>query len=318
MYKKTKLLIKSKLNYLQHNISNYFDKGNKYVVLLYHRVINNEIDDLVDNYILTDEFYHQIKFLNLNYDILKFDDVENYKNLNNIGIIITFDDGYVDNYLNAYPILKSHNNSAIFFVLPNYVNNNRPIWDREICILYKYYLENRNKPQFNNILLDESLNINKFFNIWQLIRFLKNKNISYIEDVIQNLKNQLEYKYSYNDEDLCMKWSQLKELAKNNMTIGSHGLNHLSLGQLSIESANTELLISKEKIEKNLNINCEYFAFPFGNKIDYNNQNLNYLTKIGYKNCFLNHGGYNKPSHFKLMQNRIISNRNKNLNYILN
>ena len=67
-----------------------------------------------------------------------------------------------------------------------------------------------------------------------------------------------------------------------------------------------------------MNIKCDYFAFPYGNKIDYNNQNLNNLVKLGFKNCFLNHGGYNKLPNTKLTQNRIISNRNKNLKYILN
>lgn len=318
MYKKTKFLVKSNINYLKHNIANLFDKGNKYVVLLYHRVINDKIDDLVDNYILTDEFYDQIKFLNRNYDIIKFDDIKNYNSLNNIGIIITFDDGYIDNYINAYPILKNQNNSAMFFVLSKYINSNRPIWDREICILYKYYLENKQEPEFKEIFINENLNINQFKNIWHLIRFLKNKKISYIEKVLKDLKNQLQYNLYYNKEDLCMNWTQLKDLSKNNMIIGSHGVNHLSLGQLATDDANSEIINSKNEIENNLNIKCDYFAFPYGNKIDYNNQNLNNLVKLGFKNCFLNHGGYNKLSNTKLTQNRIISNRNKNLKYILN
>ena len=36
-------------------------------------------------------------------------------------IVITFDDGYVDNYENAFPILKENNIKATFFVITNFV-----------------------------------------------------------------------------------------------------------------------------------------------------------------------------------------------------
>lgn len=37
-------------------------------------------------------------------------------------ILLTFDDGYLDNYLNAFPILRKHNMSAIFYVITGLIN----------------------------------------------------------------------------------------------------------------------------------------------------------------------------------------------------
>lgn len=41
-------------------------------------------------------------------------------------IVLTFDDGYADNYANAFPVLKNHKFSATFFVITQFVDENRP------------------------------------------------------------------------------------------------------------------------------------------------------------------------------------------------
>lgn len=37
-------------------------------------------------------------------------------------ILLTFDDGYLDNYLNAFPILRKHKMSAVFYVITSLIN----------------------------------------------------------------------------------------------------------------------------------------------------------------------------------------------------
>lgn len=47
-------------------------------------------------------------------------------------VIITFDDGYRDNYTNAFPLLKQHGMKATFFVLTDFMDEKRPAylsWD---------------------------------------------------------------------------------------------------------------------------------------------------------------------------------------------
>lgn len=41
-------------------------------------------------------------------------------------IILTFDDGYLDNYENAFPILKEYKIPATFFVITDFVDNKKP------------------------------------------------------------------------------------------------------------------------------------------------------------------------------------------------
>jgi peptidoglycan/xylan/chitin deacetylase (PgdA/CDA1 family) len=41
-------------------------------------------------------------------------------------VILTFDDGYRDNYENAFPLLKAHNMTATFFVVTDFIDEQRP------------------------------------------------------------------------------------------------------------------------------------------------------------------------------------------------
>lgn len=47
-------------------------------------------------------------------------------------VVLTFDDGYIDNYTNAYPLLRERGMTATFFIVTDFINDGRPeylTWD---------------------------------------------------------------------------------------------------------------------------------------------------------------------------------------------
>lgn len=103
-------------------------------VLMYHRVTDIKkspdkryIDhkggklDLDTMKVSLDNFEKQMNYLKKNnYQTTNFYD----NSKNGKRVIITFDDGYKDNYLNAYPILKNNNQTATIYVTVDKVINN--------------------------------------------------------------------------------------------------------------------------------------------------------------------------------------------------
>ncbi len=92
-------------------------------VLNYHEIDNANHISLA---LSTDEFNAQMKYLKDNgYNTITPDQLLDYlqygKPLPENSVLITFDDGYQDNYTNAYPILKKYNLNATIFLISHYI-----------------------------------------------------------------------------------------------------------------------------------------------------------------------------------------------------
>lgn len=73
-------------------------------------------------------FAQQMEYLASNKNnVITFDDLVDCKEkghtLPSKPVIITFDDGYADNYVNAFPILKQHNFKATIFLVTDFINS---------------------------------------------------------------------------------------------------------------------------------------------------------------------------------------------------
>lgn len=101
-------------------------------VIYYHRVIKDVSEAGKHGiYVTQEQFDSHLKFLSRrNYKTVTFDEALALKKENRIGknVIITFDDGYEDNYLNAFPVLKKHNYKAEIFLVADLLQND---WDRK-------------------------------------------------------------------------------------------------------------------------------------------------------------------------------------------
>lgn len=104
-------------------------------VLMYHRVIKDESEKGVHGtYVTIKQFDKQMSYLKKKgFQTVTFEDLKNdgYKkrfNKENKWIMITFDDGYKDNYENALPILKKYGFKATIYILDGIGYNK---WDTD-------------------------------------------------------------------------------------------------------------------------------------------------------------------------------------------
>src|SRR5262249_4439087 len=103
------------------------------LALCYHRVGNNDATWLDRGVWSTTPagFEEQIRFLKKRFDVIGPDDLPEIMNRRRGQyVLITFDDGYRDNYTEAFPILRSLGLGATFFVTTGFLDN--PIvspWD---------------------------------------------------------------------------------------------------------------------------------------------------------------------------------------------
>lgn len=84
-----------------------------------------------------------------------------------------------------------------------------------------------------------------------------------------------------------LNWSEIRALKNENLiTFGSHGLNHISLGNVDSKTIINEIFYSKQILENELGTAIEYFSFPFGQLKDIKKESQLLLKDFGYKAGF--------------------------------
>ena len=99
----------------------YVYVGPRYVVpiLMYHHI--DQMGETSSLSVSAENFQQQMRFLSRhNYNVISLTELVRAKlkkeRLPHNTVVITFDDGYEDNYLSAYPVLKNYRLCATIFV----------------------------------------------------------------------------------------------------------------------------------------------------------------------------------------------------------
>jgi len=290
------------------------DRGPKLLVLTYHRVLAEPGKNPLKTIVSQKTFLKHIDFFARKFQIIRIDEaLENLSSSPDTGTraILTFDDGYIDNYESVFPILKKKGLPAAFFVSSGYIGSGRPLWDWEIIMKLIY------NPDIDEVKTeDEVLTLRKgesrtLFAI-RVARKLRSCELDALEQILGSLNS----KYMF-DFDRCMGWEELRRIRDAGMEVGSHGISHRSLSRIPIEQAKREILESKRELTDRLGRECRYFSFPFGSPYDYNDELIDFVRASGYRACLINVHGYNRPASGLFSLKRIIMDEDTSLRFLL-
>lgn len=258
----------------------------------FHR-IGNKDDSSFDPNVFScsvPQFENQLKFLKENFTIISTDELSHFldsKKIDKRYAVITFDDGYIDNYTLAYPLLLKHNLPATIFVVTDYINQaSLPWWDEVAWVI-------KNTPNIDLNKLNWSLgqvagNESTSDKIKVVLKAIKQRKHESIEDKLTHIRNTYKQSIYINDltDPLFASWDQLKEMASNNITIGSHTCSHKILSHLDENAQRDELIQSKAEIEKQIDIKVTSLAYPVGGASSFNQISERLAQETGYNLAF--------------------------------
>lgn len=102
------------------------------IPILYYHSVSDNIFGIKELFVSVREFEEQMKFLNDNgYTPISFGQLDNLGNIEK-PVIITFDDGYENNYLEAYPVLKKYGFKAVIFVCTDFIGGSSMLKEHQI------------------------------------------------------------------------------------------------------------------------------------------------------------------------------------------
>lgn len=259
------------------------------VIFVYHRIVENldsEVNaNLTVNHLLKN-FRQEMKFLKEWFNIVTLDEaVQNIRRKispNKPSVVITFDDGFEDNYRLAFPVLKELNIPATIFLTSGLIGTDKLPWVDKIGESIFFTREKQ--------LILNSFSMNTVFNLGS-VQDKRNscekitiqlKELDYFErmriaeEIIQKAGNRQTQKRMLN-------WQEVREMSENNIDFGAHTMTHPILSKMPLDSAKTEINDSKTTIEGKAGIAVKHFAFPNGRKEDFNDELKHYCEEIGFK-----------------------------------
>ena len=186
-----------------------------------------------------DPFHFEIlvEFFRDNFDVIDIhrlvEIIENKEVVKIPTALITFDDGYVDNYEFAFPVLKKLQVPAVFFLPTAYIESNKISWWDEIAWLINQ--SNKKELNFDGHLFNIGGKLNKKIAIKDILKCVKQRESIAMEDSIQELREITGCSFQESPErnSLFMTWNQINEMLASGMCMGSHTHNHIIMSHYS-------------------------------------------------------------------------------------
>jgi peptidoglycan/xylan/chitin deacetylase (PgdA/CDA1 family) len=271
------------------------------VILMYHSVLDladKEREYSQPGLIVSQQvFVKQMSFLTRNYNLLSLERLiellKSNKPIPKRAAVITFDDGWKDNYLYAYPILKKNKVPATIFLATDFIGTDKIFWFLQVKLLLaegNLYPEKladilqKVKEENKASLSAQSLSLLDIDSIkGDLDRFIermKQLDFEIIQKIIDRMIAESGLSFDkWTKKRWVLSWDEVKEMSRDNVDFGSHGRSHRILTTLSVDEVKQELVQSKNVIEERIGKRVNFFSYPNG---DYNSGVKKLVQEAGY------------------------------------
>lgn len=250
-------------------------------------------------------FEQQLQFFKKEFNVVNMEDViealNGNKQLPEKSLLLTFDDGYIDNYTVAMPILKKYGMQGSFFIPGKTFSENVLLNVNKVHFILASAKNPKELVNDINELLDKARNKDEYKYIPSNSELYKEYGIAnrfdcadviYCKRILQTaipekLRNEfsseLFAKYVGIEEsnfarELYMNPDQIKCMRDNGMFIGLHGYDHYWLGNLSNEQMKNDINKALEVMKPFIDPDAWVMNYPYGS---YNQGVIDYIESRG-------------------------------------
>jgi peptidoglycan/xylan/chitin deacetylase (PgdA/CDA1 family) len=200
-------------------------------------------------------------------------------------VVVTFDDGYDDNYRFACPILRELNIPATFFVSTGHIDTGRPFgydW-----LVHMILLTDASRLVLPEMDLDVPMPRDRELRRSLAGTVLKNmKSLDALsqEAMIARLEREWRMPSNARPEDCRpMTWDQVRQVHAAGFEIGSHGVHHRMLAKLPRARMEEEIRQSKATLERELGAPATLMSYPVGGDRAFDDAVMNATRDAGFQ-----------------------------------
>jgi peptidoglycan/xylan/chitin deacetylase (PgdA/CDA1 family) len=267
------------------------------IVLGYHQVRPIQKTDAVADPFDQDlisatpaEFEWQMRYISEHYNIIPLtrliEHISSKQPISKPSVVVTFDDGFSDNYVHAFPILKKYKIPATIFLATDMIDKRQTIWFQMVSVLMM-------RSKVGSLLFDGLTQTLPIADDEQsrrqsgrlLQRHIKSLTNDQFQMMVQRLRSYLESLDQADQflEAQAITWPQAKEMSQAGVQFGSHTVTHGLLSKMDESCQRFEVEESKRRIESMLDIKIQTIAYPVGRFSAINETTFYLAARAGYR-----------------------------------
>jgi len=300
---------------------------NRYI-LAYHRVVPPALATKFNMqnsmWISAETFNEDICWMKNHGDIVDLDTILDFRTSNQRPLFsITFDDGWIDNYSHAFPIIKKHNIPATIFLVTDAIETGHLFWVEDLLYKIAQLSSEGSNAKINNLLLsyftkaggkqpDDTDTTLLAEGLAELIKpFSKDNRAAFLTELYNGLGID-----PAPMSDQILSWSNILEMDKYGIEFGSHTHTHEILQYADNKKIEKELKVSRDIIRKKTGKTVRYFCYP---NARYRDNNAKLIEQAGYEYAFRIHNLRIRDNQNRYFVPRYLLNErtSQNKNYLL-
>jgi peptidoglycan/xylan/chitin deacetylase (PgdA/CDA1 family) len=265
------------------------------LILMFHKI--NDNPDTLPLTLKTNLFEKLILEIKKHHDIIPIEtvrlDQKDILQSNGLKVALTFDDGYLDNYTNAFPILNKHKIPATIYLSTDHIDGKRVFWYEQIS--HAILMSNQSALMLDDIgygnhrlesVFDRT---NALHHLNTTLKDLKEDQRSNIASLILK-RSGAENTFKSSE---MLDWDIIRKMHKCGINFGSHTITHPILSKETRTRIQYEVGESKLIIERELGEPVISFAYPNGTPADFNDTVIAMVKNAGYINACTTVNGIN-------------------------
>jgi peptidoglycan/xylan/chitin deacetylase (PgdA/CDA1 family)/CelD/BcsL family acetyltransferase involved in cellulose biosynthesis len=266
--------------------------------ILYYHGVNNDVGPF-SSAISIQRFEQEMRFVAKHYRVVSLRELVNHLDSDSpeMVVAITFDDGYKDNYENAFPILQRYQVPATIFLTTGALDSGEPLWFERLA-------QSLRRASVESIDLDidiprrfflrtETERIEANGKIYGLLRAMSDSDLrDWLTRILQKLR-------AAGDEaprNQMLTWDQVRSMNRRGIDFGGHTVTHPFISRLERPQVAWELSECKRRIEEELQSPVDLFAYPSGREQDFGKWNKDLVRNAGYRAAVTTIWGMNDRS----------------------
>lgn len=268
------------------------------IVVNYHRIGNREASPLDRGAFsgTAEALNAQVAILKREAEVILPGDLDAAREQPGRYVMLTFDDGYRDNYELAFPILKAHGVGAVFFPCTSFIDQAGLAWWDEIAWMVRSSPRRGLPPNpwvrqaldFDDPDRDRAIRI-LLARYKELPAAIAGEFIAFLAEATGSGRPDPAMA-----TDLWMTWGMVREMHAAGMEIGGHTVNHPILARLNPDQQQVEIAGCSRRLAAELGVAPRAFAYPVGGRDTFDDATQSILCESGFQYAFSFYGGYSR------------------------